>query len=97
MHYRGVGIGISRHAEIGRFTFAGALLQPFPDYKIEYMSNGDKGAVMTQVTVYTKPACVQCKAVFRALDKAGISYEKVDVSTDAEAQDYVMSLGYLFS
>lgn len=24
---------------------------------------------MTQVTVYTKPACVQCNAVFRALDK----------------------------
>ncbi|OPX08352.1 glutaredoxin-like protein NrdH [Mycobacterium sp. AT1] len=49
----------------------------------------------TSVTVYTKPACVQCNAVFRALDKAGISYEKVDLSTDADARDYVMSLGYL--
>ena len=50
---------------------------------------------MTQIIVYTKPACVQCNAVFRALDKAGIAYEKVDVSTDTEALDYVMSLGYL--
>ena len=49
----------------------------------------------TSVTVYTKPACVQCIAVFRALDKAGISYERVDLSIDDEARDYVMSLGYL--
>lgn len=47
------------------------------------------------VTVYTKPACVQCNAVFRALDKAGIDYREVDISTDPEARDYVMSLGYL--
>ncbi|KMO73760.1 hypothetical protein MCHLDSM_03778 [Mycolicibacterium chlorophenolicum] len=24
---------------------------------------------MTAITVYTKPACVQCNATFRALDK----------------------------
>jgi glutaredoxin-like protein NrdH len=50
---------------------------------------------MHRITVYTKPACVQCNAVFRALDKAGIEYRKVDISTDPEARDYVMSLGYL--
>ena len=50
---------------------------------------------MERITVYTKPACVQCNAVLRALDKQGISYEKVDISTDGEARDYVMSLGYL--
>ncbi|GAB4987790.1 redoxin NrdH [Mycobacterium avium subsp. hominissuis] len=50
---------------------------------------------MPQITVYTKPACVQCNAVFRALEKAGIEYEKVDISTHPEARDYVMSLGYL--
>ena len=49
----------------------------------------------TTVTVYTKPACVQCKATYRALDKEGIDYEKVDISLDADARDYVMSLGYL--
>jgi glutaredoxin-like protein NrdH len=50
---------------------------------------------MTAITVYTKPACVQCGAVFRALDKLGVEYQKVDISTDSDARDYVMSLGYL--
>ena len=47
------------------------------------------------VTVYTKPGCVQCDAVFRALDKLGVEYQRVDISTDAEARGYVMALGYL--
>jgi glutaredoxin-like protein NrdH len=47
------------------------------------------------ITVYTKPACVQCNATYKALDKAGVTYEKVDISVDAEAREYVMSLGYL--
>ncbi|GAA0992812.1 redoxin NrdH [Nocardiopsis tropica] len=49
----------------------------------------------TTVTVYTKPACVQCTATFRSLDKAGIDYQTVNLTEDAEARDYVMSLGYL--
>jgi glutaredoxin-like protein NrdH len=47
------------------------------------------------ITVYTKPACVQCKATYRALDKAGIEYDIIDISVDADARDYVMALGYL--
>jgi glutaredoxin-like protein NrdH len=47
------------------------------------------------ITVYTKPACVQCNATYRALDKQGISYETVDITRDADARDYVMALGYL--
>lgn len=47
------------------------------------------------ITVYTKPACVQCNATYRALDKAGIDYSVVDISQDADARDYVMALGYL--
>ncbi|KIQ08136.1 NrdH-redoxin [Rhodococcus sp. Leaf7] len=49
----------------------------------------------TTVTVYTKPACVQCKATYRALDKEGIEYDVIDISMDPEARDYVMALGYL--
>ena len=37
------------------------------------------------VTVYTKPACVQCTATKKALD----------ITMDSEARDYVMALGYL--
>ena len=47
------------------------------------------------ITVYTKPACVQCNATYKALDKAGLEYELVDISEDADARDYVMALGYL--
>lgn len=47
------------------------------------------------ITVYTKPACVQCTATKRALDKAGLEYEMVDISLDDEAREYVMALGHL--
>ena len=47
------------------------------------------------ITVYTKPACMQCKATTKALDKAGLEYELVDISLDDEARDFVMALGYL--
>jgi glutaredoxin-like protein NrdH len=50
---------------------------------------------MDPITVYTKPGCVQCDAVFRALDTMGIEYRRVDISTDPQARDYVMALGYL--
>ncbi|MEV6065429.1 redoxin NrdH [Nocardia sp. NPDC052001] len=47
------------------------------------------------ITVYTKPACVQCNATYRALDKAGVAYDVIDISENPEARDYVMALGYL--
>jgi len=48
---------------------------------------------MSQITVYTKPACAACQATFRTLNKAGISYRVIDITEDATARDYVMSLG----
>lgn len=50
---------------------------------------------MSPIMVYTKPACVQCAATFKALDKRGIEYQKIDVTENPEAREYVMSLGYL--
>lgn len=47
------------------------------------------------VTLYTKPACMQCNATKRALDRAGVDYTAVDISLDDEARDYVLALGYL--
>ena len=35
------------------------------------------------ITVYSKPACMQC------------TYDVIDISMDDEARDYVMALGYL--
>lgn len=47
------------------------------------------------VTVYSKPACVQCNATYRALDKKGIAYETVDMSQDVDALERVRALGYM--
>lgn len=47
------------------------------------------------ITVYTKPACVQCNATYKALDQSHVEFNVVDISVDSEARDYVMSLGYL--
>ncbi|AKK09585.1 Glutaredoxin-like protein NrdH [Corynebacterium atrinae] len=47
------------------------------------------------ITLYTKPACVQCKATKKALDRAGLEYDTVDISLDDDARDYVLALGYL--
>jgi glutaredoxin-like protein NrdH len=47
------------------------------------------------VTVYTKPACVQCNATYKALDRHGVAYDVVDITEVPEARDYVMALGYL--
>ncbi|MGQ7785857.1 glutaredoxin-like protein NrdH [Nesterenkonia sp. K-15-9-6] len=47
------------------------------------------------VTVYTKPACVQCNATYRALDKNGVAYTSVDISQDPEALERVRAMGYM--
>ena len=47
------------------------------------------------ITLYTKPACVQCNATYKALDKLGLDYAVVDITEEPEARDYVMALGYL--
>ena len=46
------------------------------------------------VTVYTKPACVQCNATYRALNKAGIAYSTVDLVEDEAALDRLKELGF---
>jgi glutaredoxin-like protein NrdH len=47
------------------------------------------------VTVYSKPACVQCDATYLALDKHDITYDVVDLTQDPTALELVRSLGYL--
>ena len=46
------------------------------------------------VTVYSKPACVQCTATTRALDAKGIAYTLVDLTQDAVAMAQVLAMGY---
>ena len=47
-----------------------------------------------EVTVYTKPQCVQCDMTKKVLDGGKIPYKQVDITEDKEAYDYVISLGY---
>ncbi|GAB5432296.1 MAG: glutaredoxin-like protein NrdH [Epibacterium sp.] len=46
------------------------------------------------ITVYSKPACVQCTATTRALEAKGISFDLVDLTEDAAALEMVQGLGY---
>lgn len=46
------------------------------------------------ITVYSKPACVQCTATTRALDARGLSYDIIDLTEDAAAMERVTALGY---
>jgi glutaredoxin-like protein NrdH len=47
------------------------------------------------VTLYSKPACPQCTATKKQLEKHGIPHQVRDLSTDPEAHAFVTNLGYL--
>lgn len=47
------------------------------------------------ITVYTLPSCVQCNQTKRYLDRAGVEYQTVDLSTDPQAYAAVQALGYM--
>ncbi|WOI56228.1 glutaredoxin-like protein NrdH [Palleronia sp. LCG004] len=46
------------------------------------------------ITVYSKPACVQCTATTRALAARGLDYEVIDLTEDEAAFAHVAGLGY---
>ena len=46
------------------------------------------------VTVYTKPACVQCDATKRLMDKLGIEYSTIDITVDTESFEMLISKGF---
>lgn len=48
-----------------------------------------------EITVYSKPSCVQCTATYRKLDENGMHYTLVDVSEDEAALARIKELGYL--
>ena len=46
------------------------------------------------ITVYSKPACVQCTATSRALEARGLDFEVIDLTQDDAAMTRVTELGY---
>jgi glutaredoxin-like protein NrdH len=50
---------------------------------------------MKKVTVYTKPACVQCDMTKKMLDKNNIEYSTVDITEDISAFEMIKSMGFM--
>ena len=69
--------------------------RPSPEEPLAPSGAVPKEVQTHMVTVYTKPACVQCNATYKAIDKQGIEYQVIDISVDDEAREYVMALGHL--
>lgn len=46
------------------------------------------------ITVYAQPSCMQCTATYRALDKAGLAYQTVDLAEDPAALLRVKEMGF---
>lgn len=46
------------------------------------------------ITVYSKPACVQCTATTRALSARGLDYRVIDLTEHEAAFARVTELGY---
>lgn len=46
------------------------------------------------ITVYTKPNCPQCSRTKAMLKNKGFNYEEVDVTTNEEIVEYLLSKGF---
>lgn len=49
---------------------------------------------MSTITLYSKPACVQCNAVKRLLDSHDIEYNVIDMSENPDALATVVDAGH---
>ena len=46
------------------------------------------------ITVYTKPACVQCEQTKKLLTKNGLEFNTIDITEDSAAFDKVVAMGF---
>lgn len=46
------------------------------------------------IVIYSTPACVQCTATKREMDRKGLSYDEVDLTKDEAAYNAVKDMGY---
>jgi glutaredoxin-like protein NrdH len=47
------------------------------------------------ITVYSKPACVQCEQTKKLLSKNGLEFDVIDITQDSDAYDKVVSMGFM--
>lgn len=50
---------------------------------------------MSAITIWSKPRCVQCGAVYRALDKAGVEYQVKNLPDFPEKLEEFKELGMM--
>jgi len=46
------------------------------------------------ITVYTKPACVQCDATKRLLTKLNLDFSTIDITEDSSALQMILDKGF---
>ena len=46
------------------------------------------------ITVYTKPSCVQCDATKRHLKKLNLDFKTVDITEDQASFDMIVGMGF---
>jgi len=47
------------------------------------------------ITVYSKPACVQCEQTKKLLTKNGLEFDTVDITEDVDAYNTVVEMGFM--
>ena len=47
-----------------------------------------------EITIYTKRNCTACEATKKAMDRAGLDYEAIDVSDSAGRQQTLRECGF---
>lgn len=50
--------------------------------------------ITMSITVYSTPSCQQCRMTKKHLERKGLDYTEVDISTDDKAREYVLSQGF---
>ncbi len=53
-----------------------------------------KQDIVTMVTLFTKPGCVQCTMTAKVLTQNKIDYQSVDVTQNQDAFNKVVDMGY---
>lgn len=46
------------------------------------------------ITVYSKPACVQCEQTKKLLTKNGLEFDVIDITENEAAYDTVINMGF---
>jgi len=62
-------------------------------FAVSLARQNERDQTMT-ITVYSKPACVQCTATTRALEARGLDYNVIDLTRNDDAMTRVTELGY---